>query len=94
MALDFGVSNHETLRQFKEQWGAEAHGLYVYSDRGSDTRSSNASGREDSAPAPTTDSVSLKTRVAGRAKVLAGDLLAASPLVVNRVAGAVAYRII
>jgi CelD/BcsL family acetyltransferase involved in cellulose biosynthesis len=102
VALDFGVSNHETLRQFKKQWGAEAHGLYVYSDRGSDTKSSAAkisaaSGRDDSPPAPTTpapDNVSVKARIAGRAKILAGDLLAASPLAVNRVAGAVAYRII
>jgi len=31
VALDFGVSNHETLRQFKKQWGAEAHGLYAVS---------------------------------------------------------------
>jgi hypothetical protein len=89
VGFDFGVSNHETLERFKRQWGTTPHGVYVYGDRGT-----SEEGQSDSVSTQSAGADSGKTRLAARTKSLAGDVLAVSPLTVNRAIGSVAYRIV
>lgn len=88
VGFDFGVSNHETLERFKRQWGTTQHGVYVYGDPGT-----GEEGQSDPALAQSARALSGRTRLAARAKSLAGDALAMFPLTVNRAIGSVAYRI-
>jgi Acetyltransferase (GNAT) domain len=89
VGLDFGVSNHDTLVQFKQQWGTTPHGVYVYGDPGT-----SEEGQSDSVSTPSAGTPSGKTRLAARMKSLAGDAIAVSPLTINRAIGSVAYRIV
>jgi hypothetical protein len=86
--LDFGVAASESLRAFKEQWGAEPVPIYLYSH----AEMRPAAGQSASAP-----SERAAGGLRGRADVAARSLAIAAlqrlPLSVNRLAGALAYRL-
>lgn len=89
IGFDFGVSNHESLERFKQQWGTIPRGVYDYKDLGA-----SAQHPSDSASAQKAGTFGGKARLAAQAKSLAGDTLAASPLAVSRAVGSLAYRIV
>jgi hypothetical protein len=83
--FDFGTANSDALRSFKEGWGAMPRDVYLYVDHHTDSR----------APAPAASTTPSRKRAATvKAKHLFGDVLAGSPLLVNRALGALAYRVV
>ncbi len=89
IGFDFGVSNHESLERFKQQWGTTPRNVYDYKDVATGEQAMS-----DSASASTPGTPGGKARLAARAKSLAGDTLAASPLAISRAVGSLAYRFV
>jgi len=86
--FDFGLAPSESLRSFKEQWGAEPVPVYLYADR----QESSPAG-ESAAPPGQDSSAGMRGRAVAAARSLGGAALSRMPLTVNRLVGALAYRV-
>ncbi|MGH2865584.1 MAG: GNAT family N-acetyltransferase [Solirubrobacteraceae bacterium] len=86
--LDFGLAASESLRAFKEQWGAEPVPIYLYA------RAEACAELDRHACAADAETGSgLRARAEGAVRSVAIDALQRLPLSVNRAAGALAYRL-
>jgi hypothetical protein len=85
--FDFGLAASESLRNFKEQWGAEPVAIYLYAQR----EESSDAGEPDATPDAASPGGSRSASAA--VKSLGEAALSRLPLSVNRVVGALAYRL-
>ncbi len=97
-SFDFGVAASESLRDFKEQWGAEPVPIYLYVQQEESSTAGESAGAADAASsaARALDAASADTAPRTRgalAKSLGVAVLGRLPLSVNRLAGALAYRL-
>ncbi len=103
--FDFGLAASDSLRSFKEQWGAQPIPIYSYAHRTqtSPTEQLTTAGQPSTAGQPPDTARSREPDQAGRAglrasaiaraKSLGSDALGRMPLTATRVAGALAYRL-
>jgi len=86
--FDFGLAASESLRSFKEQWGAEPVPIYLYAHREDSPHAGDSTALADD-----TGSAGARRPAGAAARSLGTAALSRLPLAVNRLAGALAYRL-